>query len=93
MIKKECYAFIKRKNLINRIVDMLYYFKIFDSKELSSKNAYIHIKENILDIYFVENLSKYFEQKMKTNNKKIQLRCNLLDLINDLDFLKQYLDD
>ena len=93
MSKKECLAFIKRKNLINRLVDMLYYLKIFEKEKITIEEAHSQIKTNILDIYFLENLLKYFDQKLKKYNNKIQLKCNLRDLISDLDFLKQYLEE
>ena len=43
------------------------------------------------NIYYVETLAKFFEEKKEKNKKNIELRCNLIDLITDLDFLKQYL--
>ena len=49
-------------------------------------------KGNINDICFVETIIKYLEDKLYKNKKKVELRCNLSNLINDLDYLKQYLD-
>ena len=49
------------------------------------------IKNKIRSIYYVETLAKYFDEKKNKHIKNIELRCNLTDLINDLDYLKQYL--
>ena len=68
-MQKNYYYFIKSKNLLNRIFDMLDYFNIFEKNDLSKNDAKDILKENI-------------------NNP----RCNLHDLINDLNYLKQYLE-
>ena len=80
-MRRNYYNFVKRKNLINRTFDMLDYFNIFDKKNLNKDNP-----------IFIETILKYFCDKYKNCKKKIELRCNLYDLINDLDYLKQYLE-
>ena len=64
----------------------------FDNEDWNKENIRKFLKENINDIIFVETLIKYLDDKLKRNRKKVELRCNLSDLINDLDYLKQYLD-
>ena len=92
MKKKTWHSFVKSHNLVNRIYDMLDYFHCFDHTsdvELAKKE----VKRKIQSIYYVETLAKYFEDKKNKYQKNIELRCNLVDLINDLDFLKQYLEN
>lgn len=92
MKKKTWHSFVKSHNLVNRIYDMLDYFHCFDHTadvELAKKE----VKRKIQSIYYVETLAKYFEDKKNKHQKNIELRCNLVDLINDLDFLKQYLEN
>lgn len=91
-MRRNYYNFVKRKNLINRTFDMLDYFNIFDKKNLSKDKAKYFLKENINNPIFIETILKYFCDKYKNCKKKIELRCNLYDLINDLDYLKQYLE-
>ena len=43
------------------------------------------------NIYYIENLASYFERKLKRHYKNVEIRCNLVDLLYDLDHLKQYL--
>ena len=43
------------------------------------------------DTVYVEELAKYFEEKLRKYKKIPEIRCNLLDLISDLNYLKQYL--
>lgn len=89
-MNKDYYAFVKSHNLVNRIYDMFVYFKLI-------KNTFHEpifkkfIKQRIVDVEYVETLAKYFEDKLKKNKKNIDLRCNLNDLIYDLEYLKQYL--
>lgn len=92
MRKRNWYSYVKSRNLINRIYDMLEYFNYFDNEFWNKENIRQFLKENINDIIFVETLIKYLDDKLKRNKKKVELRCNLSDLINDLDYLKQYLD-
>jgi hypothetical protein len=70
---------------------MLDYFKLLDNTDE------IEMKKRIItqfqDIYYVESLAKFFEDKLKKNKKKVEVRCNLIDLIHDLDYLKQYLSN
>lgn len=82
--------FLRSHHLVNNIYDMLYYFKIVkeDSKEELIKKF---LEQRLEDIVYVESLAKYFERKLKKYDKVPDIRCNLLDLINDLNYLKQYL--
>lgn len=90
--RKNWYSYLKSRNLINRIYDMLEYFNFFDKEKWSKQEIRTYLKTNISDICFVETLIKYFDDKLQHNKKKVEVRCNLHDLINDLDYLKQYLD-
>lgn len=83
--------YIKNKNLINRIFDMLQYFN-FTSDAFAKTSLRDSLKSHINDIVFVETLIKYFDTKRKINKNKIELRCNLQMLVDDLDYLKQYLE-
>jgi len=77
--------------LVNRIYDMLVYFDTF--KEIKDKvNLKKVIRNNLNDICYIEDLARYFSDKLKKNYKNVELRCNLIDLIYDLDCLKQYVD-
>ena len=89
--KKNWYYYVRSRNLINRIYDMLEYFHYFDYEFWNKEDIRNYLKENINDICFVETIIKYLEEKLHKNKKKIELRCNLSNLINDLDYLKQYL--
>lgn len=91
-MQKNYYYFIKSKNLLNRIFDMLDYFNIFEKYDLSKNDAKDILKENINNPIFIETILKYFCDKFNNNQKRIELRCNLHDLINDLNYLKQYLE-
>jgi len=71
---------------------MLEYLNRFDCEYWNKDEVRNYLKENINDICFVETIIKYLDDKLKKNRKKIELRCNISDLINDLDYLKQYLD-
>lgn len=77
--------------MINRIYDMLIYFDIF--KDIKNKvNLKKVIRNNLNNIYYLEDLAKYFSDKLKKNYNNVELRCNLIDLIYDIDCLKQYVD-
>ena len=89
-MNKDFYRFIKSHKLPNRIYDMLLYFGTIKNE----KNEY-NIKkfffQRLQDVEYVESLAKYFEEKLRKYKKIPDIRCNLLDLINDLNYLKQYL--
>ena len=80
-MNKDFYRFIKSHNLPNRIYDMLLYFG----------NIKKFFFQRLQDVEYVESLAKYFEEKLRKYKKFPDIRCNLLDLINDLNYLKQYL--
>lgn len=88
-MNKKYNAFIKSHNLINRIFDMVVYFNLIKKPydELTIKK---YFKKNINNIEYVESLAKYFEKRLQKNYNNIELRCNLKDLISDLNYLKQY---
>lgn len=90
-MKRKIYNYIENHNLVNRIYDMLDYFSFFKYTKKNEKELKNGIKANINSIYYVETLAKYLECKRKKNKKNIDLKCNLDELINDLNYLKQYL--
>lgn len=83
--------YIKRHNLVNRIYDMVLYFNVVKNNkdEKRIKEFFLH---NLKEVDYVESLAKYFETKMFKNKKNIDLKLNLEDLVNDLNYLKQYLN-
>lgn len=89
-MNKDFYRFIKSHNLINRIYDMLLYFGTIKNEE-NEKNIKKFFFQRLQDVEYVESLAKYFEEKLRKYKKIPDIRCNLLDLINDLNYLKQYL--
>lgn len=91
MKRKTYHSFIKSHNLVNRIYDMLDYLDFFEDKIQNVEKLKKNIFFNLNSIFYVETLAKYFEDKKKYTKKNIELRINLSDLINDLDYLKQYL--
>lgn len=86
---KNWHSFVKSHNLCNRVYDMLDFFNCFKDNDVEIAKK--EIKKKMQNIYYVETLAKFFEEKKEKNKKNIELRCNLIDLITDLDFLKQYL--
>ena len=82
--------FIKSHNLVNRIYDMLFYFGTLKDEKNENTVKKFFVKK-LDDIEYVETLAKYFERKLKQYKDKVEIKCNLLDLINDLNYLKQYL--
>lgn len=89
-MNKDFYRFIKSHNLTNRIYDMLLYFGTIKN-ENNEKNIKKFFFQRLQDVEYVESLAKYFEEKLRKYKKIPDIRCNLLDLINDLNYLKQYL--
>lgn len=69
---------------------MLDYFHCFDKRN-DVELAKSEIKKKVQSVYYVETLAKYFEEKKYKHIKNIELRCNLTDLLDDLNYLKQYL--
>ena len=69
MKKKTWHSFVKSHYLVNRVYDMLDYFKLLDNTDE------IEMKKRIItqfqDIYYVESLAKFFEDKLKKNKKKL----------------------
>lgn len=90
-MQKELQSFIRSHNLVNRIYDMVYYFGTIKNPDSEQLLKAFFLKK-LEDIEYVESLAKYFEKKLHINKKNVELRCNLKDLIYDLDYLKQYLD-
>lgn len=82
--------YIRSHNLSHRIYDMLYYFKVIKNDK-SEKQIKKFFNQRLEDITYVETLAKYFESKLRQSKRNHELRCNLIDLINDLNYLKQYL--
>lgn len=71
---------------------MLYYFYFFKASQLTREEFKNNLYDSLQDIEIVETYAKYFENKLKKRNKSIELKCNLKELISDLNFLKQYLE-
>lgn len=91
-MKNNIKSYIEKRNLINRIYDMLEFFNFANLKFSKDNDVKIYITNNIKDEYFVESLAKYFYVKLRKSRKKVELRSNLWQLINDLDYLKQYIE-
>lgn len=71
---------------------MLYYYNAFKNKDLSCKEIKTKIYNNLHEIETVETYAKYFNLKLKNTKNKVELKYNLKDLINDLNYLKQHLE-
>lgn len=91
-MKKDFYAFIKSHNLVNRIYDMVFYFGLIKNPK-DEKNIKKFFLQRLEDVEYVESLAKYFEKKIPKSKKNHDLKCNLNDLVYDLDYLKQYLSN
>ena len=92
--EKKYYDFVKSHNLINRIFDMLDYFYFFGSIEnYSIDELKYEIRNSLKTLVGIEAHAKYFEDMLMKHKKDIEIRCNLTDLITDLDYLKQYVTD
>lgn len=89
-MNKDLRRFIRSHNLVNRIYDMLFYLKVLKNhdNEINTKKFFYYRLE---DVVYVESLAKFFESKLRKYKKIPDIRCNLIDLIQDLDYLKQYL--
>lgn len=87
---KNWHNYAKSHNLFNRVIDMLEFFEFFDKTE-DVKYAKRKVKDKMQSLYFVESLCYFFEKRLKQNMKNEEIRCNLYDLISDLNYLKQYL--
>lgn len=87
--------YISKRNLVNRVYDMLEYFGFSSKLNLTDEEIEEFMTCYLQDVYFVETLAKYFETRLKKKRYKtnIDLKVNLNQLINDLNYLKQYLDD
>ena len=84
------YKFVKSKDLVNRIYNMVVYFEII--KDLNHEDIIkIFLHKSLCDIVYIESLSKYFETKRLKYKSNIEVLCNLNELIDDLNSLKQYL--
>ena len=91
MKKKNWYNIVRSRNLINRTFNVLEYLDFFRIYKITKEDFRVYMKNNINNICFVEMLIKYLDDKLKRNQKNVELRCSLYDLINDLDYLKLYL--
>ncbi len=89
-MKQEFRAFIKSHNLVNRIYDMALYYHLIKNND-NEKEIKKFFYNRLEDIEYVESLAQYFDKKLQRHPKNIDLRCNLIDLVYDLDYLKQYL--
>ena len=85
-------TYARRKKLLNRFYNMLDYFGYFNNYDLDEKDAKRILIKKINDIYFLETFAKFLEQELKKKNNKVELKCNIKDLIDDINYLKQYLE-
>lgn len=88
---KRISSFIKSHNLINRVYDMMFYFELIKNPE-KENNYKNFLSKQLNNIEYVESLANFFDKKLRKNKNNIELKCNLIDLIYDLDYLKQYLN-
>lgn len=79
--------FLKTHNLLNKILEMLIYFNIIEK----NNNIKYKIKSKMKEPDFIETIAKYFERKYN-KCRSIELKCNLKNLIDELNFAKQYLE-
>lgn len=89
-MNKDFYRFIRSHNLTNRIFDMLVFFETIKNTE-NERALKKFFFQKLQDVEYVESLAKFFEEKLRKYKKIPDIRCNLFDLINDLNYLKQYL--
>ena len=87
MRKKNWHSFVVSHQLVNRVYDMLDYFNFFENRAESEQVLKKKIKTKMNNINYID----YFERKLKRHYKNVEIRCNLVDLLYDLDHLKQYL--
>ena len=92
MIKEKIDKFIEIQNLVNKIYYMLDYYSIFENSGLSEDDFKKYIFQQLHRVHYVETLAKFLENKIKKIRKNIDLYLNLKDLIDSLNYLKQYLD-
>ena len=71
---------------------MLYYFYFFKESSLSKKELKANLYNSLQDLETVETYAKYFDNKLRKKYRNVELKCNLKELISDLNFLKQYLE-
>lgn len=83
--------FVRSHNLVNRIYDMVCFFGMIKDNKDVEKEVKMFFNQRLEDVVYVESLAKYFEEKLRKHKKTPEIRCNLLDLISDLNYLKQYL--
>lgn len=91
MKKKTWHSYAKSRNIVNRVYDNLDYFHFFKEVKRSKSQILKSLSYRIQDIRFLENLLSFFEDKLSKNQKNVEIRINLVDLIYDLNTLKQYL--
>lgn len=82
--------YLKTHNLHNKIFEMLIYFNIIESNK-DFKYIKSKIKSKMKEPDFIETIAKLFERKYN-KCRSIELKCNLKNLIDELNFAKQYLE-
>lgn len=90
MIKKS-EKYTSTHNLVNRIFDMLYFFNFFKNRKEAFCDIKEEIRNNLKKVEEVETIAKYFDTRLKKKHINIEIKCNLKNLITDLNYLKQYL--
>ena len=83
--------YVKSHNLVNRLYDMSHYFGLDDNDPIKRKHIKRFFSYNLGNYEYVELIAKYFEDKKKRCSKNIELYFNIKDLINDLNYLKQFI--
>ena len=80
--------YVKSHDIINRVFNMLEFYELINDSFIKNSIG----KRLVSDIEFVELLASFFYRKTKDKKNSVDLQINLVNLINDLDYLKQYLD-
>lgn len=83
--------FINSHNLVNRVYDMLYFFRLFKKYQLPEGGIKNEIRTLLKSDEEVETIAKYLNTRRNKKYVNFETRCNLKNLIHDLDVLKQYL--
>ena len=83
--------FIRSHNLVNRLYNMSHFFNLDEDDEERMQIIKKFFKHNLGNAEYVELLAKYLDDKRLRCTKNIELYFNLKELIDDLNYLKQYL--
>ncbi len=86
----EVMVFMKRKNLVYWIWEVLGWLGIggVNDKEMMLD----YLRRGISDVGFVEKLIGYLNEQFRISGNDYELRSNLCDLIDNLNYLKQCME-